>query len=266
MSDNIMGKNMEILMDNREDKIMLQLLRIMNSQYDLGCKITVEFLEVCDYIIRGDDSLIGTTGIELKEADDYVSSIMDGRLFRQVMEMHVNFDRVVVIVVGSLDKIHSKMEDHSKIGALGALVTKFGTSLIHVVDREWAAYLIISILKHASTTIDMTKIFKPKATSEDRELGAISCAEGWGIKLAGEAVKHFRIRDLANIENPKIISSKIKNVGLIKAQNLINLFSGFEEETFITETDVMVFRKYLRLVLNSDNIIKKLVNKFKKLV
>lgn len=257
---------MEIVMDNRENKIMLQLLRIMNSQYDLGFDIIVEFLEVCDYIIRGDDSLVGTVGIELKEADDYVSSIMDGRLFRQVMEMHANFDRVVVIVVGNLDEVYSRIEDHSKLGALGALVTKFGTSVIQVVNREWAAYLIISILRHASTTIDMTKIFKPKATSEDRELGAISCAEGWGIKLAKEAVKNFRIRDLANIEDPTIISSKIKNVGSKKAQNLINLFSGFEGENFITDTDIMVFERYLRLVLNNNNIIKKFVNKLKKLV
>lgn len=257
---------MEIVMDNREDKEMLQLLRIMNSQYNLGFTITIEYLEVCDYIVRGDDSLIGTVGIELKEAGDYVASIMDGRLFRQVMEMHTNFDRVVVIIVGNLDKIYSKMEDHSKLGALGALVTKFGTSVIHVVNREWAAFLIISILKHARTTIDMTKIFKPKATSEDRELGAISCAKGWGIKLAREAVKNFRIRDIANIEDPQLIASKIRNVGTTKAQNLINLFSGNEDKTFITPVDVMVFEKYLQLILSNDNIIKKLVNKLNKLV
>ena len=257
---------MEIIMANNEDKKMLQLLRIMNSQYNLGVSITVEFLEVCDYIVRGDDSLIGTVGIELKEKDDYVASIMDGRLFRQVMEMHANFDRVVVIVVGSLDKVYSKIQDHSKIGALGALVTKFGTSVIQAKNREWAAYLIISILKHANTTIDMTKIFKPKATSEDRELGAISCAEGWGIKLAREAVKNFRIRDISNIEDPTIISSKIRNVGSKKAQNLINLFSGNEDKNFVTPVDVMVFERYLRLILNNDNVIKKLVNKLNKLI
>lgn len=257
---------MEIIMDNREDKKMLQLLRIMNSQYDLGFKITVKYLEVCDYIVMGDDSLIGTVGIELKEANDCVASIMDGSLFRQVMEMHANFDRVVVIIVGSLDKVYSRIEDHSKLGALGALVTKFGTSVMHVVNREWAAYLIISILRHANTTIDMTKIFKPKATSEDRELGAISCAKGWGIKLAREAVKNFRIRDIANIEDPTIIASKIRNVGPKKAQTLINLFSGNEDKNFVTPVDIMVFERYLRLILNNDNIIKKLVNKLNKLV
>ena len=257
---------MEIVMDNREDKKMLQLLRIMNSQYNLGVSIKMEFLEVCDYIVRGKDSLVGTVGIELKEKDDFVASIMDGRLFRQVMEMHVNFDRVVVIVIGNLDEVYSKMPDHSKIGALGALVTKFGISVIQAVNREWAAYLIISILKHARTTIDMTKIFKPKATSEDRELGAISCAEGWGIKLAREAVKYFRIRDISNIDNPITLSSKIRNVGKIKAQNLINLFSGNEGEDFITYVDVMIFEKYLRMILDKDTIIKKLVNKLRKLI
>lgn len=257
---------MEIVVDNRETGVMLQLLRIMNSQYELGVSITSEYLEVCDYIIRGDESLVGTTGIELKDKKDFIESIKDGRLFRQIMEMHTHFDRVVVMIIGGLDEVYSKMEDHSKLGVLGSLITKYGTSVVNVANREWAAYLIITILKHATTTIDMTKIFKPKATHKDREIGAISCAEGWGLKLSKEAVKYFRLRDLANINDPKILSSKIKNVGVEKASKLINLFRGFEDESFITEVDVLLFKSYLEMILDNENIIGKLVNKLRKKV
>jgi len=253
-------------MDNREPKQMAQFLRVMNSQYDLGFRVSIEFLEVCDYLVRGKESLIGNVGIERKTADDYVSSIMDGRLFRQIIEMHTNFNRVIVILEGDISRVRSKLQDHSKLGTLGSIITKYGTSIVHTINMEWSAYMIISILKHAQTTIDLTQIFKPKASNLDRELGAISCADGWGSKLAKEAIKQYRIRDIANMDDPIWLSSKIKMVGERKALNLINLFRGFESDDFITNIDCEVFKKYLSLILKDEQIINKMVAKLRRLI
>ncbi len=57
-----------------------------------------------------------------------------------------------------------------------------------------------------------------------------------------------------NINNPKIIADKIKNIGIKKATNIINLFQGYEDPDFLTDIDVMVFERYLKLaVINYSN-------------
>jgi len=240
-------------MANNEPQEMFTLLKMMNLQYDLGVKIEKKFIEVGDYIsyiIKGKDSLYGTVGIERKEKDDFVGSVMSGRLFRQIIEMHHNFDRVVVMVEGDLDQVYSRFENHSKLGALGAIVTKYGTSIIQTKNKEWSAYLIISILKHSRYTIDLSKIFKPKATKEDRKVGVISCAKGIGDKLSKDIAKQFSLRDIAIIsilDKPNLISKKIDGIGKGKAQNITNLFAT---QNSINKFDVLLFNEYLELILN----------------
>ena len=164
--------------------------------------------------------------------------------------MGENFNRSIVIVEGDVYNAYSKLNDNSKIGAFGSLVTKYGVSVIHSKNKDYTAFLILSILKHANMTIDFSKIFRPRASFEDREIGALSCAEGIGGNLAEKVIKYFRIRDVANIRDPDIISNNIHGMGSKKAKNLINLFSGFEEDpNFLSDIDITTFKWYLDIIL-----------------
>ncbi|KKM93954.1 hypothetical protein LCGC14_1203240 [marine sediment metagenome] len=242
---------MEIIMDNRELKTILSLLRIFNEQYNFGFTIKMERLELGDYICRDKKSLVGLIGIERKSADDFVGSVMDGTLFEQVLDMSKVFDLTIVIVIGDIMKIKSKINNNSKWGAVASLITKFGASLFMCPDDEVFAYTILNIFKKCQTSIDLSKIRRPKILKIGRELGAISCAKGIGSGNAKMILKHFRIKDLANIDNPEIISDKIKFIGIKKATNIINLFQGYEDPDFLSDIDVMVFEKYLKLAINN---------------
>lgn len=242
---------MKILVAKGEPKDMYQKLRILNKQHGFNFIIKWANLEVGDYLVSTGKKDIGDIAIERKSSGDYIASIIDGRIFRQSISMGENFNRSVIIVEGDIYNSYSRLNDNSKIGAFGSLVTKYGTSIIHSKDKEYTAFLILSILKHANMTIDFSKIFRPSANIEDRELGALSCAKGIGGGLAKKIVKHFRLRDVANIRDPKIISDKIYGMGSTKATNLINLFSGFEEDPdFLSDIDVLTFKWYLDILLN----------------
>jgi len=242
---------MEIIMDDRELKKILSLLRIFNEQYNFGFIIKTERLELADYVCRDEKSLVGSIGIERKSADDFVGSIMDGSLFEQIFDMSKVFDLTIIIIVGDIMEIKSKINDNSKWGAIASLITKFGASLFMCPDNEVFVYTILNIFKKCQTTIDLSKIRRPKISKIGREIGAISCAKGIGSKNAKLILKHFRIKDLANINDPKIISDKIKFIGPKKATNIINLFQGYEDPDFLTDIDVMLFEKYLKLAIGN---------------
>lgn len=243
---------MKILVDKGEPKEMYQKLRILNKQYDFGFVIVYENLEVGDYLVMSGNDKVGNISIERKSSGDYQSSIMDGRLLAQAVSMAENFDRAVIIIEGDIYKSYSKLNDNSKVGALGALITKYGVSVINTKNKDYTAFFILSILKHANMTIDFSKIFRPRANMEDREIGALSCAKGIGGGLAKKVLKYFRIRDVANIRDPKIIFDKVHGIGSTKAENLINLFAGFEQDpNFLTDIDVLTFEWYLKIVLNN---------------
>lgn len=242
---------MEIIIDSRELKKILSLLRIFNEQYNFGFTIKMEKLELGDYICKDEKSLVGSIGIERKSADDFVDSVMNGNLFAQIIDMSNAFDLVVVIIVGDITKVRSKIHENSKWGAVAATITKYGASLFMCPDNETFAYTILNIFKKCQTTVDLSKIRRPKISKMGREIGAISCAEGIGGKVAKLFLKHYRIRDLANIDDPKLIADKIKSIGTKRATNVINLFQGYEGKDFLTDIDVMVFEKYLDLAVDN---------------
>ncbi len=236
---------MELGVDNREPSIMIRYLRINISQYNIKCRVFSSHFPVCDYIIRGEDSKVGNVGIERKSKDDYVSSIADGRLFRQVIEMYENgFSRVIILIEGDINNVFSQMSTESKLGALGSLMTKYGVSIYHSANKEESAYMIVSILKHSTGTIDFTKLYKPIASTDDREIGAISCAEGWGYNLSKKARKYYTIRDISNIRDPTIVSNRISGVGPTKSESLVKLFTGGNVNR-ISEIDMLNFKWYL---------------------
>jgi ERCC4-type nuclease len=236
---------MKILVAKGEPKDMYQYLRILSKQYEFNFIIEWSDLEIGDYLVITGDNDVGDIAIERKSSGDFISSIIDGRIFRQVVSMGENFNRSVVIVEGNIYDSYSNLHDNSKVGALGSLIVKYGTSIIHSKNKEYTAYLILSILKHANMTIDFSKIFRPKATMGDREIGALSCAEGIGGGLAEKVIKYFRLRDIANIRDPSIISDKVHGMGKTKATNLINLFSGFEDSDFISGIDILNFEWFI---------------------
>ncbi len=242
-----------ILVSNTEPKDMLQLLRIKNIQYGFNFVIKSAYLEVSDYVCKNEEGY-GNIGIERKSKEDFLASIIDGRIFIQMINMNENFDRNIILIEGNISDVYSQLNDNSKIGTLTAAIVKYGISIVPVPDKDWSTYFILSILKHSGEKIDLTKLFRLKISDNEREIGAISCAKGWGFTLAKEICKYYRIRDLANIRDLNLISSKIKGVGAKKAQNLIDLFSGFEKDKyFMTEVDILNFKKYINLIIEYKN-------------
>lgn len=114
---------MKLLIDSREKSRIKQAENICKEN---GIEYDVRKLDSNDYIfMQGDKSV----GFEFKEIKDFVSSISDGKIFRQVTESDTDFTFVIISDYRNLEKalfVHntfSKKPMHSVVGAIARLNT-----------------------------------------------------------------------------------------------------------------------------------------------
>lgn len=83
------GEEVVVFIDNRELKS-----KTAKFLFEMGLELKPMQLDVADFQVSE------RVGIERKEVNDFLSSIVDGRLFRQMMELNEHFERPVVILEG----------------------------------------------------------------------------------------------------------------------------------------------------------------------
>lgn len=129
---------LSIIADSREHRsgLIPELTR-------LGAIVQVEELAAGDYV------LAEGLAVERKEANDFVSSIMDRRLFAQVPLLKATYARPFIIVEGDLSSVRSAIEPAALAGALSYLSVLEGITVMHTTSAEQTALQLITMARHA---------------------------------------------------------------------------------------------------------------------
>ena len=126
-------KTLHIIIDHRENK----LKTILDKKKD---KITYEStqLDIADVVISDE------VAIERKEGFDFVSSIMDNRLFEQLLRLKDTYEYPILILEGLNDDVfeNTGMKISSIYGALSYISYKLGISVIPTRNLEDTAIVI----------------------------------------------------------------------------------------------------------------------------
>jgi len=109
----------------------------------------VNNLEVCDYIIN-------RFGIERKTDEDYVSSLFDGRLNKQLTQMSKYFIHSLVIIEGNLERviISRNINRRSVYSSIAGLMTR------RYPDGKQGVISCIQTLTHFDTALLIYYIWK----------------------------------------------------------------------------------------------------------
>ena len=125
---------MKLLVDDRERKVLNSLLEANGVECEVQRLLTGDYIsnEIC---------------IERKTIDDFCSSILDGRLKKQVERMKKEFKHCFILISGSICERKSNIKERSVLGQIVSLIIRHKINIIMVDNDEQMAFAITRIIE-----------------------------------------------------------------------------------------------------------------------
>ncbi len=180
-----------------------------------GIVIEYKKLDLADFII-------GDTAIERKTIQDFVNSIVDKRLIRQLGMLKENFESAILIIEGE-DNIYTIRSLHPNAirGMLASIAIDFKIPIIPTRNYRDTASLLYTIAKRKSRQKEEFGILakrKPLSLKERQQL-VVESLPGIGPKLAKKLLKEFKsIKNLFNAKKEDLM--KVEKIGKKKAEEI----------------------------------------------
>jgi Fanconi anemia group M protein len=176
--------NVKVFADYRE-----KTTGTVKELVELGVNIKLDMLNVADYVLSE------RVGVELKTTQDFVDSIIDGRLLEQLKTLKQSYGRPLIVIQGTQD-LYSVRNVHPNAirGMLATIAVSYGIPILYTKDEKDSAALLLSIAKREQETDK--KDFSPHAdrkpmTIKEQQEYLISALPSVGPNLARELLKHF---------------------------------------------------------------------------
>ena len=215
-------KKVKVLDKPKEEKLPLvyadsregnsKVIRYL-SQMEMDVKI--HSMAVADYQVSDE------VAIERKTAKDFVSSMIDKRLFKQARELSEEFKRPLMILEG--DDLYSGMVNPNAIrGTIASIALDFGISIIPTRDAQDTAAMIkrIAIREQSGekSNIQIRTDKKPVSLWE-QQLFIVESLPSIGPVNAKNLLEHFgSVSNVFNASESELI--EVEGIGKITAQNI----------------------------------------------
>jgi ERCC4-type nuclease len=206
-------KKVTIIADYREDPDILMYLK------EFDAEVKVETLPVGDFLSSSE------TVIERKTRNDFENSIMDGRLFKQLENMKLNYKNAIVIVEGPRGE--ERIRKEALLGAYASVITDYNATLFFTQNKFRTAELIFAIAKHEQMAEKRPlRLFaKRKAlTLEEQQIMILESLPLIGRKKAEALLEHFgSIKKIANASLNQLC--EVEGIGEKRAKIIFDIFS-----------------------------------------
>ncbi len=210
-------EQIKIVADYREKNS--QPLKILA---DRGFTIELSKLEVGDYLLSSD------VVVEYKTVQDFVDSIIDGRLLGQAKNLK-QYPRPLIIVQGMEDIYGVRKISHKAIqGMIAAITVSYGIPLLQTKNSKETADIleVISERENASGITPFTAHSAKPLTKKEQQEYIVASLPGIGGTLNKPLLKEFKtIKRIINADEEEL--KKVELIGPKKAKTLKELF---EEE------------------------------------
>ncbi|PIN75870.1 hypothetical protein COV18_01675 [Candidatus Woesearchaeota archaeon CG10_big_fil_rev_8_21_14_0_10_37_12] len=188
-----------------------------------GVTIKLEMLKSADYLLSS------RVGVELKTMQDFVDSIVDGRLLEQIKNLKEHYERPIVIIQGK-ENIYGLRNIHPNAirGMLGTIAVGYCLPILYTQDEKDTAALLITIAKREQE--ENKKEFSPHAdrkpmTIKEQQEYLVSCLPSVGPNLAKELLKQFgSIRKIFDANEEQL--KQVKGLGDKIAKGITGLIEG----------------------------------------
>ena len=153
-------------------------------------KVIVEYVDLaCGDYICGPG-----IAVERKESTDFVSSIMDNRLFSQVRQLKAEYEQPIFIIEGDIFQTRSQITPAALMGAVSYLSVVEGISVIQTSDPKYTAQMLETMARHSQQGLGYEVALR---SQKPKDVSILSqyIVEGLpsiGPKAAQNLLKHFK--------------------------------------------------------------------------
>ncbi|NJE41702.1 DEAD/DEAH box helicase [Thermococcus sp. GR6] len=154
---------------------------------ELGAEVEVKTLDVADYVVSEE------VGIERKSANDFIQSIIDGRLFDQVERLKRAYEKPVIIIEGQLYGIRN-VHPNAIRGAIAAVTLDWGVPILFSSGPEETAQFIYLMAKREQEERKKEvrlRSEKKALTLAERQRLIVEGLPNVSATLAKRLLKHF---------------------------------------------------------------------------
>ncbi|MCS7135210.1 MAG: hypothetical protein NZ893_02105 [Candidatus Aenigmarchaeota archaeon] len=204
-----------ILADDRERNS-----RIADYLKEFGAMVNFKRIDVGDFLVSE------RVCVERKTANDFISSIIDGRLFRQVEEMKNYYEKSILILEGFNSS--GRITENAYKGAIATLIINYDVNVFNVENEKETARMIYFLAKKEQEEFNKSIFIKNKKKPKDicdLQLYFLSSLPGVSTITSRRMMEKFgTIRNLVNASELELITVK----GL-KKNNAKKIYSIFNE-------------------------------------
>jgi len=186
---------------------------------EFGAVVSFKRMDVGDYLIS--DNVC----IERKSSSDFVSSIIDGRIFNQAEEMKRNFKKAIIIVEG--DNNEGRITENAYKGAIASLIINYDVVVINVESEKETARMIYFLAKKEQEDFARYIAIKGKKKPKDiKEMQQffLSSLPGVSSVISRRMLERFgSIKNLVNASEKEI--EGIKGLKKNDARKIYRIFN-----------------------------------------
>lgn len=207
-----MADTVKIIVDTREMKTT-----VAKSLFELGAVIENEMLAVGDFILS--DRVI----VERKTVKDFLQSIIDGRLFSQISNMVLNFEKPVILVEGQEDIYEERMIHPNAIrGAIASLAVDFRIPIIQTTCEHETAMFLYQIAAREQLDLKRNTSIRGERKPIDSKFlqeYIVTGFPGIGTGIAQNLLRHFKtIKSIVNADVKEL--QNVEKIGKKKAEQI----------------------------------------------
>ncbi|RMF07213.1 DEAD/DEAH box helicase [Candidatus Woesearchaeota archaeon] len=202
----------KIIVDHRE-----KANPVVKKLSEMNVRIEMKALGIGDYVLS--DRVV----VEFKTVEDFVNSIVDGRLLLQLQNMKRSWERPIVIIEGTED-IYSVRNVHPAAirGMIAAIVAGYGIPIIQTKNPVESAGMLFSIARREQDKHRRDLPLhpdKPAMSIHEQQEYIVSSLPGIGPSLARPLLKHFgSVRAVMNAPEEELM--KVEKIGKKKAEKI----------------------------------------------
>jgi len=207
----------KIIVDHREYRS-----NVVRNLTIKGAFVEPQQLDIGDYILSS------RIGVERKKIDDFLESLIDGKLFKQIAQLRDAYSRPVMILEGDNLLTRRNINHNAIFGSLASITVDYGVPVLNTKDALETADLLNVIAKREQREDKKAVAVRGEKTQmslRERQQFIIEGLPNISSVIAKRLLAHFgSIKDISNATEEEL--QKVKGVGKNIASDIVKLINA----------------------------------------